>query len=224
MTTVPVEVLLAAVGIAMSPLSIAAVILVLLRARSGSVGIAYALGWMTGITVVGILILLFGELLLAPESTPRAALLWLKLLVGLVLIGLGAWQLLRPRDDDAAEADPKWMKALDGISVPKAFGFAAMWGSLQPKNLALLVAGMVALLQSGLEPWDTWTVFAIFVLVASISVLVPVGYFVVAGERAQPRLDATERWLVRNGAGVMGGFLIAIGLVLVFGAAQSLQV
>ena len=115
------------------------------------------------------------------------------------------------------------MQALQGVSVPKAFGFAAMWSSLQPKNLALLVAGMVALLQSGLEQRDVWTAFAIFVLVASITVLVPVGYVAVAGERAQPRLDAWERWLVRNGSIVMGGFLIAFGLVLMFGAVQSLR-
>jgi len=224
MTAVPLDVLLAAVGIAMSPLSIAAVILVLLSARSRSVGIAYALGWITGITVVGVLILFSGELFLASQSTSRVALLWIKLVIGLVLLGLGAWQLLKPGGGDSPAGKPSWAKALEGISVLKAFGFAAMWGSLQPKNLALLAAGMVALLQSGLEPRAAWAVFGLFVLVASITVIVPVGYFALAGERAQPRLDAWERWLVRNAAGLMGGFLIALGLVLVFGAVQSLRV
>jgi len=219
---VPVEALLAALGIAMSPLSVAAVILALLSSRSKVVGAAYAAGWTLGITVVGVLLLFLGDQLLGGANGPSQALVVVKLLLGLGLIGLGGWQLAGMRGAQGPAEEPKWKRLLDDLAPPRAFVFAAVWGALQPKNLTLLAAGMLALSQSGLDPAAVWAMFAAFVIVASTSVLAIVGYYLLAGGRADERLDIWERWLARYGPALVGGFLGVLGAVLVVDAVSAL--
>jgi hypothetical protein len=62
---------------------------------------------------------------------------------------------------------------------------------------------------SGAQPWIA---LAVFVVIASLSVAVPVLYYLFAGQSADETLNSWKTWLVANNATVM--FL----LFLVFGA------
>ena len=52
----------------------------------------------------------------------------------------------------------------------------------------------------------------IYLLIASITVIVPVIYYLVGGEKAQKTLDGWKTWLTANNAVVMAVLLLIIGL------------
>ena len=74
-----------AVGIALSPIPIVAVILMLFSARAKANGIAFVVGWVTGLAVVGAIILVFGSASGTAEEPSQASLV-VQSLFGLLLI------------------------------------------------------------------------------------------------------------------------------------------
>jgi hypothetical protein len=212
----------AAVGIAMSPLPIAAVILMLFSARARVNGAAFVAGWIAGLAVVGGVLLLLGGDRAGSSSEPSTASFWVKTALGVLLLGAAGWQW-RNRPAAAEEPTmPRWMEAIDGFSAIKAFGLAALLSGVNPKNLALNAAGVVVILQGGLQPTEEWLAFAIFVLLASLTVIAPVAYYFVAGDRADRALTSMKTWLVGNNAAVMAVLLLIFGVKLLADGVQGL--
>ena len=182
------DLLPAAVGIALSPVPIAAVILMLFSTRARANGLAFVAGWVVGLAVVGGAILLFGGDAAGSTSDPSAASSWVKAILGVLLLAVAVRQWRgRPGADDEPAA-PKWMQSIDAFTAVKAFGIAALLSGVNPKNLALNAAGVLTIMQGGLDPAGEWTAFAVFVLLASLTVVAPVLYYFIAGDRAeQPR-------------------------------------
>jgi hypothetical protein len=52
-------------------------------------------------------------------------------------------------------------------------------------------------------------------VVASLSVLTPVAYFLTGGEKARRSLDELKAWLAANNAAVMTVLLLVFGVVLI---------
>lgn len=216
------DLLPAAVGIALSPVPIAAVILMLFSPRARVNGPAFVAGWIAGLAVVGGAILLLGGDSAGSTGDPSAASLWVKAVLGLLLLAVGVRQWRdRPGLDDEP-AMPKWMQTIDSFTAVKAFGIAALLSGVNPKNLALNAAGVVVIAQGGLEPAGAWVAFAVFVLLASATVILPVAYYLIAGDRADETLASMKTWLIRNNAAVMGVLLLVFGVKLLADGAQGL--
>jgi len=216
------DLLPAAVGIAMSPVPVAAVILMLFSARARSNGVAFVAGWMTGLVVVGGVLLLLGSDRAGSSGEPSTTSLWVKFVLGALLLGVAVWQWLSRPDAGAEPATPRWMAAVDGFSAVKSFGLAALLSGLNPKNLALNAAGVVIILQGGLEPAGEWIAFTVFVLLASLTVIAPVGYYFIAGDRADALLTSLKSWLLRSNAAVMAVLLVIFGVKLLADGIQGL--
>jgi hypothetical protein len=52
----------------------------------------------------------------------------------------------------------------------------------------------------------------VFVLVASVSIVVPVGYYLFGGASAERTLDGWKQWLSRNNATVMAVLFLVLGM------------
>jgi threonine/homoserine/homoserine lactone efflux protein len=114
-----------AVGVAVSPMPVVAMVLMLITPRARANGITFVLGWVLGIAVAGaILLSLAGSADASDDGAPATWVNWLKLVLGVLLLLLAAkeWRA-RPRPG-AQVAMPKWMGALDGMTPPKAGGLA----------------------------------------------------------------------------------------------------
>src|SRR5215475_2093162 len=98
-----------AVGVAVSPMPIVAVVLMLVTPQARSNGPAFLLGWIAGVGVGGaILLALAGPANAGDDGAPADWVSWLKLVLGLALVLLAATQWRgRPHEGDAA-ATPKW--------------------------------------------------------------------------------------------------------------------
>ena len=66
------------------------------------------------------------------------------------------------------------------------------------------------------------TEFAVFVLLASLTVVAPVAYYLVAGERADATLQTMKTWLIRNNAAVISVLLLVFGVKLLAEGVQGL--
>src|SRR5262245_43852298 len=110
-----------AVGVALSPMPIVAVVLMLVTPQARTNGPAFLVGWIAGIGIGGgILLALAGPADASDAGTPADWVSWLKLLLGVALVLLAAKQWRgRPHEGDDA-ATPKWMGALDHFTPIKA--------------------------------------------------------------------------------------------------------
>ena len=140
-----------AVGVAVSPMPIVAVVLMLVTPLARVNGPAFLVGWILGIAILGgILLAVASPSNASDEGQPATWVSILKLVLGLLLL-LVAVREWRGRPQEGAEvATPKWMRMLESFTPVKAAGAAAFLGSINPKNLLLIVAGAAAIAQTGI--------------------------------------------------------------------------
>ena len=101
-----------AVGVALSPVAIIAVVLMLTTERARVNGPAFVLGWLIGLAVIGTIVLAIAKPADASSSgEPATWVSWLKIALGALLLRVALRQFRsRPRGEEQAPL-PKWMGA-----------------------------------------------------------------------------------------------------------------
>lgn len=205
-----------AVGVAVSPLPIVAVVLMLVTPRGRASGPLFVAGWCIGLAFVGAVVLASADAADATESSGAPA-TWvdvLFLVLGLLSILLSAKQWRdRPRDGGAPPT-PGWMKALDRITPVKAGGAGVLLSVLNPKNLLLAIAGAAAIAQTGISTGQQVGAYAVFVAIAALGVAAPVVIALALGARSRRILDDLQEWLVANNSTITAVLLLIIGAKL----------
>ena len=205
-----------AIGVAVSPVPIIAVILMLFGPKARSTGPAFALGWLLTLAVVGMAVLTVADTSdVSSEQGPSDAVFAIKLAIGLLLLVLAVRQW-RSRPNEGEEPEmPGWMDAIDEFTALRAFGLAALLAGVNPKNLGLTLAAGSTIAQAGLTGAEPWIALIVFVALASVTVALPVGYYLVARSSAERTLDSLKSWLTANNATVMSVLFLIIGVLLV---------
>ncbi|WP_328530674.1 GAP family protein [Nocardioides sp. NBC_00368] len=201
-----------AVGVLVSPFPIVALVLMLVSRRAGSNGTAFVLGWLAGIFVLGTLVaLLAGGAGSGGQDTPLWAVL-LKIFLGalLLLLAVRSWQG-RPAEGESAPV-PNWMATIDAFNAFKAFGVGVLLGTVNPKNLLLVISAGTTIATATSETNQQIVAVAVFTVVASLGVLVPFGIYLVAGERAAGLLDGIKAWMIAYNAVIMTVLLSVLGV------------
>jgi hypothetical protein len=209
------DILPLAIGVAISPVPIIAVILMLFTPQARTNGPAFAAGWVLALLVVGGITLAVSDAGdVATEDTPSDLAYTVKLLLGILFLLLAArqWQS-RPKEGEEAER-PKWMATIDTFTAGKSFGLGALLAGVNPKNLALTLAAAVSIGQAGLNGAEPWLSLLVFVALASVSVAGPVAYYLLAGASAERGLMSGKTWLIANNATVMAVLFLVFGAVL----------
>ena len=210
------EMLPLAIGIAISPLAIVAVILILTTPKARTNGPAFLGGWLLGLAVVGGVALVVTDAAgSADTSGPRTIVAVLQIVLGAVLLVL-AWRRFRTRPRPGEEAPlPKWMAALDRFTPGRSLAVAALFGGIKPKNLILTAAAAAGIAQSGLGGAQQLVVLLLLILVASIAIIAPVAvYFLMGPEKAARVLDGWKTWLQANNSTVMIVLFVVFGVML----------
>jgi len=205
-------VLAEAVGILVSPLPIVAVILMLFAARGKLNSLAFLVGWILGLAVVGAIVLTISDasdVSTNSDASDGSGGVLVAIGVVLILIAIRRWRG-RPQHGETP-TPPKWMARIDGLGPIAAFLLGVLLAAVNPKNLLLAVAAAATIGQAGLSTSDTVITWAIFVLIASIGILIPLLYRLVRGEHAQATLDRAKSWLEANNAVVMAVLFLVIG-------------
>lgn len=210
------EVLPLALGVALSPMPIVAVVLMLVTRQARVNGPAFVLGWLVGLAAVGALVLAVAAPADASEEGDPAT--WvgvLTLVLGalLLLVALRQWRG-RPRGDEEPDP-PKWMGAIEGFTPVKAAGTGVLLSAVNPKNLLLAVGAAVAIAQTGVPGGEQAVAYAVFALIGTIGVGAPVVLYFALGDRAPGLLESLRSWMARNNAVIMAVLLVVLGAKLV---------
>ena len=210
------DVLTFAVGVAISPLPIVAVILMLFSQRARANGLSFLLGWVVSLAALcTVVYVLCHDGNVATSTTASDSVSWGKIVLGAALLLLARRQW-RQRPVPGAEPEmPKWMATLDHVSPVKAFGLAVVLAAVNPKNLVLTLGAATGLAQSGVTTSEAVVSIAVFVVIASLTIAGPVLYALVGGQKARAALDGAKGWLTVHNAAVMTVLFLVFGVDLI---------
>ena len=210
------EVLTYAVGVAISPVPIIAVILMLFSARARVNGPVFLLGWVLALGAVsGIVYVVSVQSNASTSNTASDTISWGKIVFGVLFLLLAARQW-RSRPAPGVEPPmPKWMAGIDALKPGKAFGLGVLLAGVNPKNLLLAIAAAAGLAQLGLSTTDAVVSLIVFVVVGSLTIAGPVVYYLVGGAKAKTELDELKGWLAVHNAAVMAVLFVVFGVDLI---------
>ena len=215
------EVLGYALGIAISPIPIAAVILMLFSAKARVNAPIFLSGWVLGIAAVATVVLLIPGIDPTADDQPSTTAGVIKALLGTLLLAAAIRQWRdRPAPGEAPHM-PKWMSGINSLRPPAAFGMALLLSAVNPKNLVLSAAAGVSIGEADLTSAQTAVSVAIFTALASLSIALPTFGYLIAGERVQPTLSRTKDWLIANN-GLVTALLFLVFSALLLGDALAI--
>jgi hypothetical protein len=205
-----------AVGIALSPIPIVAVVLMLTSHRARVNGPVFVLGWLTGLGIVGAIVLaLAGAGGASKSGSPATWVSWVKVALGVLLLLVAARQFRgRPRGDEEPPM-PKWMATIDNTTPAAAFGLAAALSGVNPKNLLLAAAGAAAIAQTGIPGGQQAIAYVVFALIGTLGVGIPVGIYFALGARSQKLLAGLKDWMSAHNAVIMTVLCLIIAAKLI---------
>ncbi len=210
------EILPLAIGIAISPVPIIAVILMLITPKARSNGLAFLGGWLLGLAIVGTIVLIVANTAgVGTSSGPSKTVSVIKIVLGLLLLfaALRQWRG-RPKPGEEAPM-PKWMKALDRFTPVRSLAIGALLSGVNPKNLILNASAAATIAQAGLSGLSQAVVLIVLVVIGSLGIIAPVAVYFAMGDRAANVLNGWKTWLAANNATVMMVLLLVFGATLI---------
>lgn len=202
-----------AIGVAISPVPVVAVILMLFSKSAAKNSVSFAVGWILGLSVVGLLVLALGVTISDSDESDAAGVV--KLLIGLLFVALAVKQWKgRPADGEAAQM-PGWMNSIDSFTAGKSLGFGFLMAAVNPKNLGLTIAAAATIGAAGLDTSNEIVTLVVYVLIASVTIILPVGAYLILGDRADAPLTTAKQWLIDNNNTVMSVLFVVLGFKLI---------
>lgn len=208
-----------AIGVAASAVAVIALVLILQGSRALSSGLSFTLGWVLGVGVVCAAGVAFG---LAVSDDPARWTQWLRTLLGALLLvaAIRKWRQRVPSGEEPTP--PKWMSGLQDSAPGKAAVLGFLLGGINPKNLMLTLGAAATLGASGLSSSELWITGFAYVVVASVTVLVPMGIYVLMRSKADELLANLGEWMKSNSDAITIVVLVIFGVKLLLGGLAGL--
>ncbi len=209
------ELLPLAVGIAISPVPIIAVILMLFASRVTAAGLFLG-GWLIGVIAIAAIFTVIGAFL--PRSAlgdvhPAAGVIKIALGVALLHLSTRSW---RRHDPDPKDPHmPKWLDAIDALPDRRSFALGFLLAAANPKNVLLGIAAGTSIGAENLAIGDQAMAIVVYTIIGGSTVLIPVLVHVTAADRGAPQLATARTWLMMNNATIMAVLLLINGVVLI---------
>ncbi|MCU1422240.1 MAG: hypothetical protein JWN36_1891, partial [Microbacteriaceae bacterium] len=191
-------------------------ILMLLSPRAMPGAILFLAGWVVGVaTAVTVFTVIADYLPRSEPGAPNPVASILRIALGVALLVLAVLkfrqQLRSPKD----AALPGWMSSLSAASPRRSLVLGLALGGVNPKNLLISVAAGLSIGTASLTVGAQVAGIAVYTLLASITVIVPVVVFLLAGERMRGPLTSLNDWLERNNSVILAVLFLVFGVLLV---------
>jgi len=206
-----------ALGVALSPLPIVAVLVILLTKRARISSLVFVAAWVLGVATAITLALFFADQATQPPQgidLPAEGLITFLLGLGLVII---AWLARRGRFRSAdPDAPPTWVGAVDNLSPWGGALVAFTNATTSPKNLALAIAAALTIKNNIRPPAETTLAVAVYIAIASVTIVTPVVLFFVGGERSKGILREWKAKVTSSAAAATEiiAFFLGVGLAV----------
>lgn len=202
-----------ATAVALSPMPIAALILMLLSKRAKINSIAFSFGWILGLAV---LVFIVSSLVGLSDSDVHAATGFsiktlIDLVLGILLLILAFSQWKKRTKQGQEPSMPKWMSAIETFSPVKAFGIGFALATLNVKNTPMGITVGAVISDAGSAGS---AVLIVYLLLASSTITIPTIGFLLFGKKLEPGLEKLKTWLIGNNATIMFVLFLILGVVI----------
>ena len=204
--------------IALSPITVIPAVLVLHAPRPRPAGLAFLGGWVLGLVALTAAFGGASDLLGGLHQAPPTWAAWLRVVLGLALIAFGVfrWQT-RHRHTKT----PAWLRSFTKLTPVRA-GVTGAVLVLRPEVLILCAAAGLAIGTERLSTAAALIVGAVFVIVSTSTVAIPILGYVGAGDRLDDALERLKVWMEENHGAMMAVILVVIGLIVIYNGIHAL--
>ncbi|HZD66786.1 MAG TPA: GAP family protein [Acidimicrobiales bacterium] len=204
-----------AVGIALSPMAIIAVVLMLITRHPRSNGLSFVVGWLLALGVVGAAVLVIAGPTSAGQHQSATWSAWVDLALGLALVVVAVRRFRKRPRGEREPSLPRWMGTVERCRPPEALALGAGLAGANPKNLLLAVAGAAEIAQTGISGGQQALAYTVFALIATVGVAAPLVLYLALGRRSAPALTRLKDWMARNNAVIIAVLCLVIGAKLI---------
>lgn len=223
MQQIILDVLPSALSVALSPMSIAAIILLFFGKNAKLRGLVFALGWLVGIVAsVAIFSQIFSQA--GDSDAKKASSAVIDIVLGILLLGLACREWIsRPRSRSKNQPQPKWMRAIESISTLQALLMGMALSVVNSKNTILNISSAAEIGQHTNSLAEIMTSTLIYALIGSSTfILLAVTYSMFSSSMIRP-LNAMKTWLTNYNSIILALLFVALGIkMLVKGLAMTL--
>ncbi len=204
-----------AVAVALSPLPIAALVLLLLSKKAKLNSLLFLFGWMLAVIInVGAFMIIFNKPLNTDASKPEYVVL-LNLFLGIVLVGLAVKEwTMRPKPG-VLPKKPEWMNAIENMSPFMAFLIAFGLVTINAKNTIIDVSSGVMIGQNSSSLHEAIIALIIYTFIASFTIILPVFGFFILGDKINGKLEDLKSWFLYHNASILFILFLILGLNLI---------
>lgn len=208
-----------ALAVALGPFPIVAIVVVAAQPAGIAAGVGLLAGWAASLSALALLFTFaVGEL---DGLGLRNGGAWVQIAIGLLLVAaaVAKWRG-RPRGDAAAPI-PGWMRPLAAATPGRAALYGLALGA-NPKNIALTAAAAAGIAYRGLSGPAALVAVALYVALASSTMIGAILARALGGEPAARRLEGVKGFMLRHNAVVMMVVLLFLGLKILGDGLASL--
>jgi len=213
-----------AMGIALSPGPILAIIMLLMTKRAKTSGPLFLLGMFLGIQIVGSIII-FVPGVIASHGGMSDATGTIKIIAGFVMLLLIIPIWLKKKKEGNVHRIPKIFNKLDEFGSLKVFLIGLVFSAFSVKNAALSASGAAHIHTTSLiDYFETLLGVFFFSVLSTITVIIPIVIYFLAPIKTAVLLKKWRDWLIKHHWDIVmamlliaGGLLISIGLRIHFG-------
>lgn len=205
-----------ALGIALSPAPVLAVIVLLMTPRAKTSAPSFLSGWLLGILGVGTFVILLPGVVASHGGLSDATGI-VKILLGMILLILifPIWKK-RPRSGDPFKA-PKIFQGIDNFGMTKSFIAGFLSSGLSIKILALSASGAAHIDTTSLvDYFETLIGLVLFSLVASFTLILPIIVYFLSPKKMDQIGLKLKAWLIKYYTIMIVTMLFVFGSLLVY--------
>ena len=212
------ELLPIALAITLEPIPLTAVTLVLGSERGTRKGAMFILGWMLSMAIVVALTLLAtGNNPPRPHTAPSVAALAVKLLIGVVLVGIAFREWRIEREPRKPKAPPKWESKIDQMSLWFAFALGPI---VQPWGL--IAAGSAIIVEAKVTTWQSTIALSLFCIVGTITYVAMELYALLRPAKTRAFVASLRRWVTSHTDQIIIVISLALGRWLIVASPRVL--
>jgi MFS family permease len=205
---------------AASPIPLLATLVILASGRGRANGAAFAAAFVVGQAAAFTAAFVIGSAFTEHSHTDVTASVELAVGVALLVIAVVKRPPHEPRAESSARAEALFGR-LSRLRPAIAFGFGVPLGvGAKRLILTILAAGGVAV--AGLAPAEDFGLSVLYVVVSTLVVTIPVGIYVIAGERSDHVMVHSRCWITSNQDLLTFSTALAVGVLLVLDGAVRL--
>jgi Sap, sulfolipid-1-addressing protein len=213
------EIVLYAVGVAISPVPVAASIVVLTGRHAVANGASFLAGWAIGVFSASALFVVLVDRVGISDADP----LWIavpEIVLGLAFVAaaLTLWVRRRNRRERAVP----WLDAADAMTRSRSTGLGLLLSAANPKVIALALGAALALAETKASSATTVQAVVLFTAIGVVGVALPLALRVLFPRRAALLLARLRAWLGKHETAILVPLGLVIGAVFLQGGVASL--